>query len=229
VDTTNSVDRKSALGALTWTNILLAFLCAAFAGGFLYFEFGGAPDMDEDRAAQYAEEAQQRLQKHADEIRAEATSLAKETVPPIADAVYAQVQEDYPKYLRALENQGDEYIDNVEQILVDKVRGHYRDFLAAHRKVLEEEFPKHADPKNIDRVMQEFENRFQKLAERYYLDEFRQEAERTKSLWAKFEPLPIPGPNEPSLEEQLADYTADWTAMAVAADNRPEANSTTRR
>jgi hypothetical protein len=54
------------------------------------------------------------------------------------------------------------------------------------------------------------------VIERYYLDEFRREADRTMALWREVEPVVLPGPNEPSLEEQLADYAADWTVLAVA-------------
>lgn len=225
-DPDGSDREQNALGALSVTNVLLGLLCILFAGAFVYLQWVASPDIDPDAAAAYTETAQDRLAKHADAIQEEVTALAAETLPPLTEAVYASARRDFPKYLTALERQGDVYLTNVEQILTDKLRGQYHEYLAEHRKVLQEEFPNHADEENIDQVMQEFEKTFDRLAERYYLDEFRGNAEQTQKLWAKFEPLPLPGPNEPSLEEQLADYTADWTVIALAEEGHADVEST---
>jgi hypothetical protein len=219
--------KQSTLGALAVTNILLGLLAASFAIAFIYIEFFYQPDVDPRQTAKYAEEAQERLDQHADEIQKEVAALASETVPPITEAVYARAKRDYPKYMDALQEESDEYLANVEKMFIEKVKAQYREYLAAHRDVLKKEFPEHASEENVEKVMREFEQTFDRLVERYYLDEFRREAKRTRTLWAKFEPLPAPGPNEPSLQEQLADYTADWTVIALAEEGEDVATSET--
>jgi hypothetical protein len=214
---------QRTLTALTITNVLLAILAASIAAVFLYVEFFAKPDISPQQTERYAAVARERLDEHAEVIRSEVVSLASDTVPPIADAVYQQMQEDYPLYLRALEEEGEIYLANVERIFIERVKDRYRDYLQAHREVLREEFPNHASDENVERILDDFEEAFNRIAERYYLEEFRHEADRTVELWNRIEPVPPPGPADPSLQEQLADYTADWAALAVtepAPDDR---------
>lgn len=216
------VGENRTLSALLITNLVLGLLTLALAIGFLYFRFVYEPEADPSAAEPYLTEAKERFNEHSDEIAAEAASLAQDIAPPIGDAIYTQVREDYPAYMRALETRGKEYLANAEKILVNQVKAQYGDYLRAHRDVIKEEFPEHASDENVEKVLNDFEEVTDRIVERYYLEEFRQESERTVALWKQFEPLPVPGPDEPSLHEQLADYTADWTILAVSAeDNRP--------
>lgn len=215
--------------ALAVTNVILATLTAAIAIGFFYFRFFYTPEADPQAVQAYVEEAQERLDKHSEEITAEATELMQEAIPPITSAVYQQTQEDYPAYVQAVKTQGKEYLANVEDIFIAKVKAQYGDFLRAHRDVVKQEFPEHAGDENVEKILNDFEDTINKIVERYYLDEFRRETERTIALWNKFEPVEAPGPNAPSLQEQLADYTADWAVLAAssrveqATDSKPPA------
>lgn len=211
------------LAALAVTNIVLAVLTASLAIGFVYFRFFYEPEADPQAAKAYVEEAQERFDQHADEISAEAASLLNEAVPPITSAVYKQAREDYPAYVRAVKTQGKEYLANVEQIFIDQVKGQYGDYLRAHRDVVKQEFPEHASDENVEKILTDLEETTTRIVERYYLDEFRRESERTIALWKRFEPVEIPGPDAPSLQEQLADYTADWIALTAAEKSKSAA------
>jgi hypothetical protein len=156
------------------------------------------------------------LAANSEEIQAEVAALASATIPPISRAVYEQANEDFGLYIRTLEVEGDEYLASVEQMFMAKVKAQYDDFLRQHKQILKEEFPEHASDKNVEQVLTEFERTLDKLVERYYLDEFREQSKRTAALWQKFEAVEVPGPNEPSLSEQLADYTADWAVLAAS-------------
>ncbi|MEX2175964.1 MAG: hypothetical protein WD872_16500 [Pirellulaceae bacterium] len=203
--------------ALTTTNVLLGLLTAGIAIAFCYVAFFYKPELDPEQTARYAAEAQERFAVHSDDIQAEVVSLASDTLPPIGNAIYREVREDFGLYLNTLEEEGDVYLTNVERIFIEQVKAQYRDYLRQHRQVLAAEFPEHASEENVEQVLAEFERTFDKLIERYYLDEFRREAKRTAAVWEQFEPVEIPGPGEPSLDEQLADYTADWVVLAAAA------------
>lgn len=218
---------SQTVGTLTVTNAILASLIVLIGGGYIYARFIYEPEPTVDQLEPYAAEVRQRIEEHADVIGEEAGKLAGEIAPPVADAVYARARKDYPKYIHALETQGNEFLSNLEKILVAKVKAKYRDYLIAHRDVIQEEFPEHASDRNVDLVMEDFQRTMDRIVERYYLDELRREADRTVALWDEFAPLDEPGPNEPSLEEQFVDYLADWSVLAIADEVPPDSDSAT--
>jgi hypothetical protein len=206
--------------ALTIANVLLGLLAAVFLVAFIYAEFIYQPELDPNAAARYTAVAKERLAEHSDVILAEVGDLTAETAPVLGKAFYNQAREDYKLYLTALEREGNTYLTNVETILVAEAKDQYGEFLRRHRQVLREEFPDHASDENVEKVLAEFEHTLDRLIERYYLDEFRRESQRTVALWKNIEPVELPRPDEPSLEEQLADYSADWAVLA-ASENSP--------
>lgn len=206
---------NDTLTALLVANVLMGLLLVAFATGLIYVESVDQPAPSSEVTARYTAEAKERFSQHAEAIEQEMMALASEAVPPITDAVYEQARRDFPKYVNVLEREGETLLTSIEKMFVSQVRAQVHDYLQVHRDVLQQEFPSYANPENVDRVMQEFEDTFNRIVERYYLDEFRREAETTQSLWAAIEPMPMPGPNEPSLQEQLADYSSDWTMLAL--------------
>jgi hypothetical protein len=209
-------NKTETLTALNLAAAILAVMIVGFAAVFVYARFVYEPSADSEMASRYAAVARERLSQHAEELQHEAANLLKEVTPPIAAAVQEEVNEDYGRYVRALEREGHLYVANVEAMLKEKLRAHVREYLLAHRDVVKEEFPEHASDENVEKVLADFERVVHKLAERYYLDEFQRQSERTVALWNRFEPAPLPGPNEPSLHEQLADYAADWAVLAAS-------------
>jgi hypothetical protein len=178
-----SDDRQNTVSALTTANVLLGLLAAVFLGAFIYAEFLYQPELNPQAAARYTEVAKARLAEHSDEILAEVGDVTAETAPVIGKALYDQSQEDYKLYLTALEREGKTYLANVEEILVAEAQDQYGEFLRRHRQVLREEFPDQASDENVEQVLAEFDQTFDRLIERYYLDEFRRESQRTVALW----------------------------------------------
>jgi hypothetical protein len=188
---------------------LSALLFLGFVGGMAYAYYAAEKGLagEEDRVVKAARE---RLARHMDDIVAEAGDLAAETAPPVADAFYERLQADLPAYARAVDTQGQELIDSLEESLTRKAKAHSRKFLDRNRKVLEEEFPEVTDRSLIDRMLGEFERVFDGLGRRYYAREFRAEAEGALKAWRAIPPAPRPKPGQPSLGEQLVDSLGDW-------------------
>lgn len=211
----NSLPRQDeTLTALTVTNVILGLLIVVAAVGFGYLQFY-QPQAEPEDFRPYVAEVRQRLTEHSPEIQAEATALAAEIGPPMVKALEEQAREDADRYVRVLRHEGRKYVESMEKQLAAKVRAKVEDYLRRHRTVLVEEFPDHASEENVERVMKEFEETIGKLSERYYLEDFRRQADRTAQVWNQIEPLDPPPPGGPSLEEQLADYVADWAVLTA--------------
>jgi len=209
----------------TMTNNILLILIIIVAGGtWSYVVFGaskGAP-IDE---ARITAEVEKRLSENASKIETEAKVLAADVLPPVGQALYREARQDYPRYLSTIREEGEVFGDNVQEIFVEAVKQQYRDYLQRHREVLAEEFPDHADEESLDQMVKEFEQVIENLVERYYLEEFQREGKKTAEYWAQFEPLDPPAEGEPSLEEQLADYLADWSVLAFTEEARQRAGA----
>jgi hypothetical protein len=219
---------KPAISALFVTNLILGCLILLIGGVSIYFEFFYKPQVDPQAAQPYVAEVRERLQRHSDKIAAEAAGIAEEVGPPIADAVYEQVKQDCPRYVRTFKTEGQEYLGNVERIFMAEVKTRYAGYLRRHRNIIKEEFPEHASDKNVEAVVADFEQTFDRLVERYYLDEFRRETDRTVALWEAVKPVEIPGPDQPSLNEQLADYASDWAVLAFSEEAEEQLTSTSQ-
>lgn len=198
----------------TINNLILSLIILLIFGAWSYAMFGGKASVPLDKSA-IAKEVQLRLEEHRGEIEEEARQLVVTLTPPLSEAIYQQARQDSDLYWQEFQQQGKTYVRDLDQIFVAAVKAEYRDYLQQHREVLAEEFPEHANKESLDRLMAEFEQVGEGLIERYYLDEFAAESKRTSEAWAKVEPLPLPTEGQPSLEEQLMEYGADWTVLAV--------------
>lgn len=207
--------------ALAWiiaANVCLAILLVALNAAILYAWSWSPSDLDVPPAL--AAEVQSRLAAHSDEILAEAEAIANEIVPPLTAAVASQWEKDYPRYVRTVQGEGSELMDETGRRFLAAVRERYRGALAAHRAALAEELPDRAKPADIDRLMASFEAVAGALAERYYLDEFQQAAAQTQEHWAAIDPLPPPRKGDPTLAAQLNEYVADWVALQITDETK---------
>ena len=211
-----------ALAALWFGNILLVLMAASIAGLWLYFSFFFTPQPRPEFTAKITAEVKERLSANSDAIFKEASSVAAETLPPLGDALFAQARSDYPQYMQTLDHEGVAYQQKVQDIFLEKVKAQYREYLRTHREILAEEFPQHASPERVDRLLREFEMAADKIVERYYLDEFQAEADKTVAYWREFKPVEPPGPHDPSLEEQLAILATDWAVLSFTKESREE-------
>ncbi len=162
------------------------------------------------------DEAKARLHANREAIYREATSLIAETGPPIAASFVHQAREDLPVYARALESQSDELVAGLESQLRLRVRQQIDEFLAKHRQVFREEFPKITDEATVDRILRDYRRTANRLLDRYYLNDFRRESKRTVQLWKSFEP--VKPPLEGTLQDELLEYVGDWLALQAKTE-----------
>jgi hypothetical protein len=209
---------KRTLAFLRVAAGLLAALVLTLAGAFSYAMFFRQTKLEPEYQARVIAEVERRLAANSDELAEEAQDLASETLPPLGQALYVQAREDYPRYLSTFRGEGGIFITEVEDLFLEEAKGKYARFLARHQQVLAEEFPEQATEERVRRLIGEFQARLDKLVERYYVDEFRPEAERTIALWHRVQPLPPPAAHELPLEEELTELVADWTILAFTEE-----------
>lgn len=207
------------------TDIVLLSLIVAIGGVAVYLQFFYKPHVDSEYVKRVAAAAEARLQENAPQLRHELVSLGEDALPIIQAALVQRARHDYHVYAQTLEHEGSEFVNNVEQAFLAKVKSRYHEYLQRHRQILESEFPEHASRENVEKVLAAFEATFDDLVERYYLDQFRREAARTEKLWTSIPPAPTPEPDEPALEEQLADATRQWLMIALQSAPPPEAQT----
>ncbi|QDU77713.1 hypothetical protein Pan97_47870 [Bremerella volcania] len=165
-----------------------------------------------------AEEVRERIAKNAPEIESEVKSVVAELAPPLGIAISQQFKEDRDRYINTLRTEGGKFAENADDIFIDALKAEYGDFLRAHRQVLADEFPDHADEESLDRLIAEFEKVGGRLIDRYRVKQFAEQAQRTQASWENIQPLETPEPGEPSLETQLRDYAVDWSVLAFTQE-----------
>lgn len=201
--------------SLAITNIVLGVLVVAGLIGVIYVESMDA-ELEPEQLEPYVAEARERLDQHSEVIEAELSEVVSRITPPIQEAIARQAKEDSAAYLNALEAEGEQYLSNLEDIFLARVRANHKEVLQAHVNVLREEFPEHVNDENVERVLTEFEKAFDRVAERYYVEEFRRATQRTVALWERVETLEPRQPDQPPLEDRLADAVVDWMALTAA-------------
>lgn len=211
----------SVTTAATLTNVLLLLLIVSIGAVATYARFFYEPRVNPEYAQQLSGAIGERLQANAPKIEQEVVDLSQEAWPIVKSALVERARSDYPLYARALEKEGTEYFNNVEQAFVAKVKARYHDYLMRHRDILKAEFPEHATRENVERILAAFEATFDELVERYYIDQFRHEADRTQELWAAIPPAREPESDEPPLEKQLGDTTREWVVSLLRAPPVP--------
>ncbi len=203
------------------SNIGLSAIILITFAVWIYAMFGSKVGVPVDKSA-VAKEVLERLDQNKPAIEQEAKQLVVQLTPPLSEAIYEQAQHDSDRYYRTLRQEGGTYFQHADEIFVGAVKSEYRDFLQRHRQVIAEEFPEHADKKSLDQLIAKFEEVGEGLIERYYLNDFAKEAERTKVVWEKIQPLDPPKADEPSLEEQLLEYGTDWSVLAFTDEAKQQ-------
>lgn len=211
--------------AAALTNVLLSLLIVVIAGVAIYARFFFQPRVDPDYARQMASAVGERLAANAPKLEHELASLSEDAWPIVQSALIQRARNDYPVYARALEQEGTEYLNNVERAFVSKVKARYHEYLQRHRDILTGEFPEHATRENVEHILAAFEATFDELVERYYIDQFRREASRTEKLWAAIPRARQPEADEPSLEKQLGDTSREWMISLLRSPAPPPLRS----
>ncbi len=175
--------------------------------------------------AQLLKEIQQSSVEHAEIVQGEAQEVAAEVLPPLAEALYRQSREDYPRMTRTLYRETVELADDAQSVIANQVDAQYRDYLARHREVLAEEFPTYAGKEEFEQVWQEYERVLEGLIQRYHLAAFRQQSERTAKHWQQLTPLEISEADQPRLIDQFVEYFTDWSVLVFADETQERLTS----
>lgn len=196
--------------ALSLANVILLAMIVAVTGVAIYVQYFYQPELNPQYASEVLQEAAHRLEEHAPLLEKEAILVARDSWPILESAIVDQARHDYPLWAQSLEREGSTYFNSIEAAFLAKIKARYHDYLMQHQQILRDEFPEHATPENVQRVMAAFETTMGELVERYYLDQFREEAARSQRLWRAIPPARMPEEDEPALEEQLVATAQQW-------------------
>jgi hypothetical protein len=172
-----AVERESAALAAALSRgrrvrLLLFLLVVAVAvlvtGAF--YQLGSRVTSDDNRQ-KLLEIAQQRLTDNSDAYMKHVRTLVDETSPAITQAFTEQVKKDLPSYMKGMEKERDQFIEDLQTELTKKLNTHYDKLLAQQDQTLKEEFPLVKDEQLHARMMQNIDLAVQKMIKKCYIDE----------------------------------------------------------
>lgn len=196
-------------------NLILAALILGVGAMWGYGAYYGPPqpELDEQEIAQ---EMGEMVTDNSETIARESYQLTRDVVPPLANAMQKQLEEDYPKYVKVLDRESETYVEDLEQTLMDETKQQMDEFWKAQRKALAAEFPEYADGEQIDQLINEFRQVGDRLMSRYSLEEMKNQSERTMDLWEKVEPVSQSSQDSAEIREQLLEYLSDWLVLKLS-------------
>ncbi len=208
---------------------LIALMLLAFVAAVCY-----AVWFVEHRLQQKEEQTlaavRERLARDMKPISQELTDLAGEVAPPVAVAFYERLKADVPAYVHTVDQESKELTEHVQSAVRRDVRAQYHAARGRYRAILQEEFPGVTDPARLDAMMDRFEAVFQRLIQRYYVDQLRDLLTAAIRHWNAIPPAEPPKAGERPLGDQLAEDVTAWlrlkmvergtTAAALTEDKR---------
>ena len=103
----------------------------------------------------------------------------------------------------------------------NKVEKRAEDYVAQHRNILQEEFPEITNQLTLDRMTTALEKAVNRMAQHYYVDEFREQVARLVQLWDSTSPLPAGKPPDKELQQMLASSLTEWLLLQVSEGGSP--------
>lgn len=193
---------------------LIALMLLAFVAGVCY-----AVWFVEHRLQQKEEQTlaavRARLGKDMGPLSKELTDLAGEVGPPVAVAFYERLKADVPAYVHTVDEQSKELTEHVQSAVRRDVQAQYHAARGRYRAILQEEFPQVTDPAQLDAMMARFEVVFNRLIQRYYVDQFRELLTTAIRHWNAIPPAGPPKPGEKPLADQLAEDVTAWLRLKM--------------
>lgn len=211
---------RQALRQTRWNLGLVSLMLVALigAGVYVYFFAGRLLKAKEEKLLAAAKE---QLATHSEKLTEEAGNLVSETFPPVAQAFGAQLQEDLPVYVQAFNQQGNQLADHLEAALKNKVQKRYDAYLARYRSVLKEEFPEVTDQLTLDRMNAALQRAANRMAQHYYVNEFRDQVAQLTRLWQEIPPLPSDKSRGKNLEQMLVNDLTQWLVLQISEGGSP--------
>jgi hypothetical protein len=148
--------------------LLLVAVTVVITGSFYRL---GAQVTGEQNRQKLLEIAQQRVSDNSDAYLKHVRTLVDETSPTITKAFTEQVKKDLPSYIKGMEKERDQLVENLKTELTKKLNAHYEKLLAQQDKTLKEEFPLVKDEQLHARMMQNIDRAVQQMVKKYYVDE----------------------------------------------------------
>jgi hypothetical protein len=201
---------------------LIALMLLAFVAGVCY-----AVWFVEHRLQQKEEQTlaavRARLARDMRPISEELGDLAAEVGPPVAVAFYERLKGDVPAYVHTVDAQSKELTEHVAAAVRRDVRAQYHAARGRYRAILQEEFPEVTDPARLDAMMARFEAVFNRLVQRYYVEQFRDLLTAAIRHWNAIPPAAPPKPGERPLGDQLAEDVTAWVRLKLVERGAPTA------
>ncbi len=193
--------------------LLLVGYAALAIWAVSFFRHGAREKGDEVVAA-----VKQRLLQDVGPLAEEMNNAPDNVLPPVATALFEQIEEDLPTLAQTVEQQGKEVADHLEETIRKDLEARYRAAEGKYRQILHEEFPEITDAKVLERMTAQIEGAFAKLIRRYHLKEYRERVERTSKLWQEIPPAPLPPGGTRALGKQLESEVRQWVRMKLVAE-----------
>ncbi len=195
---------ENALSATRKTRLLILGLLVLLVVG-IGIMFKGV--MDRLQSPEYLNDLGAKAREHLDENSQEymghVEKLVEKVTPELTRAFYGQVQKDTPEYMRAVQREREQLMQNVQAQLEERINRKYKETLAKYESILKEEFPKAEDDIVRKRLMANMEQSLQKMVKEFYVDAFEREFKALADTWDTFPQAPPLGPDEEPYEKQL--------------------------
>jgi len=205
---------------------LIALMLLALVAGTVYavwFAEHRLPQKEEQTLAA----VRARLAKDMPSISQELADLAGEVGPPVAIAFYERLKADVPAYVHTIDEQSKELTDHVEAAVRRDVQAQYHAARGRYRAILRAEFPDITE-EQADALMARFEDVFNRLTRRYYVDQFRDLLTAAIRRWNAIPPAPPPKPGEKPLADQLGEDVTAWLRLKMVERGHGSAGEGTR-
>jgi hypothetical protein len=203
------LERESAalmaeLATAQRTRLAITLLLLAFVGIAITAFYRQAKQLTEEQyLARVRGLAEKSLTDHQKQYLGQLETLAKAAGPALSDALSSQAKRDMPTYLKLVEAERDQLVNNLQQRLDKKLAQRVEKSLEQHEALLKEEFPLADKPEVHQRMMENVGVALERVSKKYYADELKSEMVAFYDAWDKFPAAPKPAPGEISLEDQL--------------------------
>jgi hypothetical protein len=175
-------------------------LCLVIVISFYRLATGIVAQDNLDRVMKVAEK---RLQTRSDDYMRQVQFLVDRSSPVISDALSQQVKKDLPSYLRIMEEERDQFAEDLQKNLSGKIRRKYDQELARHEQILHKEFPQINDPVLHQRMVKNLQVAVERRIEKTYVGELQRELDKLYATWDDFPAATPARKSDIPLEDQL--------------------------
>jgi hypothetical protein len=185
---------RLALAGLTFA------LCIVIVVTFYRLANGLVQQDNLDRLMKVAEK---RLEKRSDDYMRQVQLLVDTSSPVISEAFSRQVKKDLPKYFKIMEEERDQFADELQRNLSARITRKYEKELARHEDILRKEFPHINNEVQHQRMVKNLQAAIEKSVQKTYVGELQGELDKLYATWDRFPAAPAVKGTDVPLEDQL--------------------------